>query len=119
HGCSSIWPASHRGITPAGGSPRLGAWFHLRTVRDCYHDLSVEGSVISAELSMSPWRPDYIIAILANRVWRIVSEDSQTPREPFHPNNGAFRRHSYQNGSQVFGQCRLDRCAPPARSALP
>ncbi len=36
------------------------------------------GPVISAELSMSPWRSDYLITTSERRVWRIVSEDSRT-----------------------------------------
>jgi hypothetical protein len=41
-------------------------------------DNIVEGSGISAELFASLRRSDYIITILANRVWRVVSEDSRT-----------------------------------------
>ena len=36
------------------------------------------GSGISAELFASLRRSDYIITILSNRVWRVVSEDSRT-----------------------------------------
>ncbi len=41
-------------------------------------DVAVGDSVISAELSTSPWRPDYLITAPKNRAWRIVSEDSRT-----------------------------------------
>ena len=59
---------------------------YLRTVRHCYsRPGEVGGSVISAELFASPRRPDYLITIRADRVWRIVSEDfsSPLPLEPF------------------------------------
>jgi hypothetical protein len=41
-------------------------------------DVAVGGSVISAELCMSPCRPDCIITALASRAWRAVSEDSRS-----------------------------------------
>ena len=51
-------------------------------------DVAVGGADISAALFASPRRPDYIITILTNRVWRVVSEDSRNPAgspsfEPF------------------------------------
>ena len=51
-------------------------------------DIVIGGAGISAALSTSPWRSDYIITTRVDRVWRVVSEDSRTPAgspsfEPF------------------------------------
>ncbi len=52
---------------------------YLRTVHDCYaRPLLIGGADISAALSTSPWRSDYIITTRVDRVWRVVSEDSRS-----------------------------------------
>ncbi len=45
----------------------------------------VGGADISAALFVSPRRPDYIITIGVDRVWRVVSEDSRTLSWSFEP----------------------------------
>ena len=71
-------------------------------------DVAVGGAVISAALFASPRRPDYIIAILADRVWRVVSEDSRTPPESTRPNSGDFRRHSCPIESEGSPRSQFD-----------
>jgi hypothetical protein len=41
------------------------------------------GSIISVDLSMSPWRPDCIFASFARGGWRAVSEDTRLCGESF------------------------------------
>lgn len=80
----SGFPAYSQMLTPLLPA-RRAAIIYLRTVRCCYYrepDLVRGGRVISARLSWSPMRPDYLISprsevsILCERAWRIVSEDS-------------------------------------------
>ena len=60
---------------------------------------TLEGADISAALFASPRRPDYIITIRSDRVWRVVSEDSRTLLEPLRPHNDDFRHRSCPRGS--------------------
>ncbi len=71
---------------PAYGLVLLGlAFTNLRTVRLCYSRFFIGGADISAALFASPRRPDYIITIRSDRVWRVVSEDSRTKLSAFRP----------------------------------
>src|SRR5258708_23059666 len=75
-------PVEWNGIAPAPGNVTYPTrnFATLGPFMIVAPELAFRGSVISAELSMSPWRSDYIIANMIIRVWRVVSEDSRTAR---------------------------------------